>query len=180
MLLIVRFLLEFIGKLLLFFMLDVRLMLLFLLISLQSVFSHMICCVVKADGGSYISWKKLNYVSFTSNPRCKFHQCFTRSFNTQRSESSKKTDNLTVCFALLGCAFIKAACKMLMILTPGGAFLSHFLSSCNHTIIVPKINIFKVSVFFDFKMGRFKKFKIQENFDILEKEWIIWYWRLLL
>jgi hypothetical protein len=59
---------------------------------------------------------------------------------------------------------------MLLILTPGGAFLSHFLSGCNHTIIVPKINIFKVSVFFDFKMGRFKKFKIQENFDILEKE----------
>ncbi len=34
-------------------------------------------------------------------------------------ESAKKADNLTVFFALLGSAHAKAACKMLMKLTPG-------------------------------------------------------------
>jgi len=46
-------------------------------------------------------------------------QHFTRSaFETEDHKSVKKTDNLTVFFALLGSVLVKAGCRMLMKFTP--------------------------------------------------------------
>jgi hypothetical protein len=48
------------------------------------------------------------------------HQCFTSNFYTRADpKSAKKTDNLTVFFALLGSALVKAVCRTLMKLIPG-------------------------------------------------------------
>ena len=49
-----------------------------------------------------------------------FINLFTRSFNTCRSCKRKKLLDLTVFFALLGSAHIKAARKMMVKLTPEG------------------------------------------------------------
>ncbi len=48
-----------------------------------------------------------------------FHQHFTYSFYTPRSQSAKKTDGLTVFLRILGSVGVKPECKMLMKLTPG-------------------------------------------------------------
>ena len=48
-----------------------------------------------------------------------FHQCSTSSFYARRSQKCKKLLDLTVFFALLGSASVKAARRMLMKLTPG-------------------------------------------------------------
>jgi len=61
-------------------------------------------------------------VLFLSNYRSlgQFHQHFTSSFYLCRSKKRKKdTDDLAVFFILLGSAFVKAARKMLLKLTPG-------------------------------------------------------------
>ena len=55
--------------------------------------------------------------------RFPFHQHFTRSFYERRSWKRTKLLKLTdFLFALLGSARVKAACKMLMKLTPGSHF----------------------------------------------------------
>jgi len=46
--------------------------------------------------------------------RDQFHQHFTRAIFVHRSQKRKKTDSLTVFFALMGSASVKAACKMLV------------------------------------------------------------------
>ncbi len=48
-----------------------------------------------------------------------FHQCSMSSFCTHRSWKPKNTDYLTVFFALSGSVCVKAACRMLLKLTPG-------------------------------------------------------------
>ena len=48
-----------------------------------------------------------------------FHQHYTNSFYTCRSQKRKKLLELSVFFSLLESACIKAACKMLVKLTPG-------------------------------------------------------------
>ena len=48
-----------------------------------------------------------------------FHQHSTSSFYARRSRKCKKLLDLTVFFALLGSSSVKAACRMLMKLTPG-------------------------------------------------------------
>ena len=53
-----------------------------------------------------------------AKPGDNFIYVFTRSFYTHRSQKRKKLLNLTAFLALLGCAFVKAARKMLVKLTP--------------------------------------------------------------
>jgi len=54
-----------------------------------------------------------------------FHKHFTSSFYASRSIKRKRTDGLTVFFALLGfAARVKAARKMLMKLTPRVNFIN--------------------------------------------------------
>ena len=55
------------------------------------------------------------------NTEVNFIDMFTRIFYAHRSLKCKKLFDLTVFFALLGSASVKAACKMLVKLTPGGA-----------------------------------------------------------
>ena len=52
-----------------------------------------------------------------------FHQHSTSSFYACRSQKRKKLLNLTVFLVLLGSARIKAACRMLVKLTPGKAVM---------------------------------------------------------
>jgi len=47
------------------------------------------------------------------------HQCFTQAYIRVDSKRTKKSDDLTVFFALLGYVLIKAACTTLMKLSPG-------------------------------------------------------------
>ena len=59
-----------------------------------------------------------------------FHQQFTSSICERRSRKRKKLLDLTVFFALLGSAHLKAACKMLLKLTPLVNFTNmQFMSS---------------------------------------------------
>jgi hypothetical protein len=48
-----------------------------------------------------------------------FIKVLRAAFAGANPKSAKKADNLTVFFALLGSACVKAACKTLMKLTPG-------------------------------------------------------------
>jgi len=50
---------------------------------------------------------------------CKFYQRFTRSFYVHRSQKCKKTDGLTVFFALLGSVLIKVSCKIFVKFSQG-------------------------------------------------------------
>jgi len=52
-------------------------------------------------------------------PGVNFINILRVAFACADPESSKKTENLTVFFALLGSAPLKAACRALMKLTPG-------------------------------------------------------------
>ncbi len=57
---------------------------------------------------------KSYFIRTSSNFWCQLHQHFTRSFHARRSQSAKKTDNLSVFFTLLRSACVKAVRKMLM------------------------------------------------------------------
>ena len=59
-----------------------------------------------------------------SNPGVNFINVFTPSFYDCRSQKRKKLLELTAFFVLLGSALVKAARKMLVILTPATAKLS--------------------------------------------------------
>jgi len=52
-------------------------------------------------------------------PGVNFINILRKALACKDPKSAKKTDGLTVFFALLGSAHIKAFCKMLMKLTPG-------------------------------------------------------------
>ncbi len=54
-------------------------------------------------------------------PGVNFINVCLSSFHTRRSQKCKKTDDLTVFFALQGSACAKAACRTMMKLTPGSA-----------------------------------------------------------
>ena len=56
---------------------------------------------------------------FTRRAKVSFINLFTRSFYAHRSQKRKKLLDLTVFFALLGSAQVKAARKLLVKLTPG-------------------------------------------------------------
>ena len=59
------------------------------------------------------------------HPWSQFHQHFTCSFYTRRSQKRKNDSQLKQLFSLSGSACVKAACKMLVKLTPGGEFVSN-------------------------------------------------------
>jgi len=64
-----------------------------------------------------LHWGRFNKFSYPFQ-RHRADQCSTSSFWGHRSESTKKTDNSTVFFALLGSVHVKAACRMFTKLTP--------------------------------------------------------------
>jgi len=53
------------------------------------------------------------------SPGVDFINNLRKAFTNVCPKSAKKADSLTVFFALLGSGRVKAACKMLMKLTPG-------------------------------------------------------------
>ena len=69
------------------------------------------------------TWKTSTRFSFLqwyqSKSGVNFINTFTSSFYTCRSQKCKKLLDLTVFFVLLGPVSVRAACKMLMKLTPG-------------------------------------------------------------
>ncbi len=60
------------------------------------------------------------------------------AFTLTDPKSAKKTDNLTVFFALLGSSGAKAACKMLEKLAKRCQFYQHFMPDFCAIIFVPK------------------------------------------
>ncbi len=58
-----------------------------------------------------------------------FHQHSTSSFCAYRSRKHTKTGKLSVYFTLLGSVWTKAACRMLMKLTPGDDIISILLTA---------------------------------------------------
>jgi len=59
----------------------------------------------------------------SSAPRVNFINILQATFTSADHKRAKKTDNLTVFFALLGSAFVKAVHRTLVILTPGLNFI---------------------------------------------------------
>jgi len=65
-----------------------------------------------------------------------FINILQEAFTRTDPESKKKTDNLTVFFALSGSALVKAACKWLVKLTPGLNFINILCTA--FTLVDPK------------------------------------------
>jgi len=64
------------------------------------------------------------------------------SFYARGSQKCKKTDNLTIVLMLLGPVCIKAACRMLMKLTPDGMYSNfHIVMSTNCAAVVSNENV---------------------------------------